>query len=194
MTDLPFEEGRELVGRILSKSIIEDDYGLLAEVVESHMSLCTALKEKNATIRKLQHMLFGAPTEKASTIIPELKKMANPIKNEEPTGHGRNGASSYTGARKETLFHPFLKKGDLCPECQKGKVYMLATPSVLVRITGMAPLGANLYERQQLRCNLCGEVFVADAPEGVGHEKYDETAASMVGLLKYGAGMPFNRI
>jgi hypothetical protein len=71
---------------------------------------------------------------------------------------------------------------------------MLATPSVLVRITGMAPLGANLYERQQLRCNLCGEVFVADAPEGVGHEKYDETAASMVGLLKYGAGMPFNRI
>ena len=32
------------------------------------------------------------------------------------------------------------------------------------------------------------------APEGVGPEKYDATATSMVGLLKYGAGLPFNRI
>ena len=78
MTDLPREKGRELVGRILSKSIIEDDYGLLADVVESHISLCTALKEKNATIRKLQHMLFGAPTEKASTIIPGLRRWPVP--------------------------------------------------------------------------------------------------------------------
>jgi len=29
---------------------------------------------------------------------------------------------------------------------------------------------------------------------GVGPEKYDATATSMVGLLKYGAGLPFNRI
>src|SRR5690242_10592529 len=41
---------------------------------------------------------------------------------------------------------------------------------------------------------LCGEVFTAEAPEGVGQEKYDETATSMVGLLKYGCGLPFYRI
>ena len=58
----------------------------------------------------------------------------------------------------------------------------------------MAPLSATVYEQEKLRCNLCGEVFTAAAPEGVGEEKYDETAASMVGLLKYGAGLPFNRI
>ena len=28
----------------------------------------------------------------------------------------------------------------------------------------------------------------------MGNEKYDETAASMIGMLKYGAGLPFNRI
>ena len=67
-------------------------------------------------------------------------------------------------------------------------------PAVLVRIRGMAPLGATLYERERLRCNLCGEVFTAAAPEGVGEEKYDETAAAMIGLLKYGSGLPFNRI
>lgn len=109
-------------------------------------------------------------------------------------GHGRNGAAAYTGAKKIPVPHATLHGGDACPGCHDGKVYPLSIPSVLVRITGMAPLGANLYECEQVRCNLCGEVFTAPAPEGVGNEKYDETAAGMIGLLKYGAGMPFNRI
>lgn len=56
------------------------------------------------------------------------------------------------------------------------------------------PLGATVWDCERLRCNLCGEVYTAKAPEGVGDKKYDETATSMVGLLKYGCGMPFNRI
>lgn len=74
------------------------------------------------------------------------------------------------------------------------KVYPLSLPSTLVRITGMAPHAAKVYECEQLRCNLCGEVFKAEAPAGVGNEKYDESASSMIGMLKYGAGIPFNRI
>ena len=58
----------------------------------------------------------------------------------------------------------------------------------------MAPLGATIWECEKLRCNLCGEVFTAKAPEEVGDQKYDETATAMVGLLKYGSGLPFNRI
>ena len=58
----------------------------------------------------------------------------------------------------------------------------------------MAPLGATVYECERWRCNLCGEVFTAPAPEGVGPAKYDATATSMVGLLKYGCGLPFHRI
>jgi transposase len=58
----------------------------------------------------------------------------------------------------------------------------------------MAPLSATVYTCDRLRCNLCGEVFTAPAPVGVGTEKYDATATSMVGLVKYGAGLPFNRI
>ncbi|MEJ0005993.1 MAG: transposase [Steroidobacteraceae bacterium] len=63
-----------------------------------------------------------------------------------------------------------------------------------MRITGMAPLTATVYSCERLRCNLCGEVFTAPAPAGVGKEKCDASATSMVGLLKYGAGLPFNRI
>ena len=59
---------------------------------------------------------------------------------------------------------------------------------------GQAPLAATVYELEKLRCNLCGEVFTAEAPEGVGAEKYDETAASMIALLKYGSGLPFYRL
>ena len=51
-----------------------------------------------------------------------------------------------------------------------------------------------MYELDRLRCNLCGEVFTAQEPEGVGPEKYDETTAAMIALLKYGSGMPFYRL
>jgi len=37
-------------------------------------------------------------------------------------------------------------------------------------------------------------VFTAQEPEGVGPDKYDETAAAMIAQLKYGAGTPFNRL
>jgi transposase len=51
-----------------------------------------------------------------------------------------------------------------------------------------------VYELERLRCNLCGEVLTASPPPGVGSKKYDETAAAMIGLLKYGCGLPFNRV
>jgi hypothetical protein len=70
----------------------------------------------------------------------------------------------------------------------------MAEPAVLVRVLGMAPLSAKVYEQERLRCNLCGEISTAPAPDGVGSEKYDETAAAMVGTVKYGAGLPFNRL
>jgi len=52
---------------------------------------------------------------------------------------------------------------------------------------------AKVYELQRLRCSLCGKVFTAQVPQDVGADKYDITVASMIGLLKYGTGMPFNR-
>jgi transposase len=63
-----------------------------------------------------------------------------------------------------------------------------------VRIQGLPPLPATVYELEKLRCNLCGTVFTAQAPEGIGQKKYDETAVSMIGCLKYGAGFPFHRL
>jgi hypothetical protein len=67
-------------------------------------------------------------------------------------------------------------------------------PRLIVRITGNAPLSGTIYQLQRLRCNLCGEIFTATAPDGVGEEKYDANAQAVIALLKYGSGMPFYRI
>jgi hypothetical protein len=51
-----------------------------------------------------------------------------------------------------------------------------------------------VYELQKLRCNLCGQIFTAATPPGVGPDKYDAESAAMIALLKYGSGLPFNRL
>ena len=108
-------------------------------------------------------------------------------------GHGRLGVDNYPGAKKIKLTHPTLKAGDPCLKCPKGRVYP-SPPIRLVRINGLAPLLASVYVLEQLRCNLCGERFTAPAPEGIGEERFDETATVMIGMLKYGTGVPCNRI
>lgn len=185
--------------------LCETDHQALLQAVQTLTFLTQELQAKGTSLERLRRMLFGAPTEKTSQVLDDTTSGADAGQSGErgegpaaarpkAPGHGRNGAAAYSGAEKIRVPHHNLHGGDACPQCQKGKVYGMSLPSVLVRITGMAPLGAKVYECEQLRCNLCGEVFKADAPAGVGNEKYDETAPSMIGMLKYGAGMPFNRI
>ena len=109
-------------------------------------------------------------------------------------GHGRNGADAFRGAEKVKIAHQELKSGDRCPDCTRGNVYEQKEAKVLVRIVGQAPLAATVYELERLRCNACGQVFTAQEPEDIGPEKYDETAAAMIAQLKYGSGVPFNRL
>jgi transposase len=137
--------------------------------------------------------------EKTSAVLPNAagakpeegtdKNKKSPLK-----GHGRNGAADYTGATKVAISHAELKSGDLCPGCEKGKVYAQKEPKPLVRIIGQAPLAATVYELERLRCNGCGQVFTAQEPEDIGPEKYDATTSAMIAQLKYGSGVPFYRL
>ena len=109
-----------------------------------------------------------------------------------PPGHGRYGADDYPGAHQVHVSHPELSPGDHCPKCTAGTVYK-HKPMVFVRFVGQAPFHATVYHLQRLRCNLCDAIFTAPAPEDMGDTKYNHTVASMIGLLKYGSGLPFNR-
>jgi len=108
-------------------------------------------------------------------------------------GHGRHGAEAYSGCAQVAVPHGWLHTGDPCPNCGNGKVYAHTPPKPLVRLVGQAPVSGTVYELQQLRCRLCDAVFTAEAPEGIGDEKYDATAVSMMALLRYGLGMALNR-
>ena len=108
-------------------------------------------------------------------------------------GHGRNGADAYRGAERIDVPHPSLTRRRRLSRLRRGTVYDKA-PGVVVRITGQPPLAAKIYQLQKLRCHLCGQVFTAVAPAEAGDRKYDATAGSMIGLLKYGSGLPFNRL
>src|SRR5271156_88314 len=170
----------------------------LDQIIErgTHAPLSESESEK---LKSALHALAGMlpqprTTEKTKNVLEQSAALAPENEPEPVKGHGRNGASSYTGAKKVAVPHPALHTGDACPGCEKGKVYPQKEPRTLVRVVGQAPLAATVYELDRLRCNLCGEVFTAPEPEGIGPEKYDETTAAMIALLKYGSGMPFYRL
>ena len=180
----------------------DEEHATLTGIVDTVALMQAELQCKDASLERLRRMIFGATTESTRNVLGE-KRAAPPAAaatDEVPAprpkapGHGRNAAAAYTGAEQVTVAHPDLHSGEACPGCESGKLYPQNAPKKLVRITGVAPLSATVYACDRLRCNLCGEVFTAPAPAGVGDEKYDATATSMVGLLKYGAGLPFNRI
>ncbi len=206
--ELKLDELQAIVERAKA-SLTEEEHATLAAAVETLAFVTQELETKGTTLARLRQLLFGASTEKTSRVVGEAPtdaaraasapaqgagSEATPSEKSKAPGHGRNGAVAYRGAEKVAVAHSSVHRGDGCPGCTKGKVYPMLEPAQLLRVRGMAPLRATVYELRRLRCNLCGEVFTAQAPAGVGEEKYDETAASMIGLLKYGAGLPFNRI
>ncbi len=215
--ELRLEELEAIVERAAAVLSVEERETLTA-ALETLAVLTRELEAKGASIQRLRRLLFGARTEKTSRVVGETAPHADGTGPGESagagparprsgaadrgagegsarrTGHGRNGAAAYRGAERVRVPHGTLHHGDRCPGCARGKVYAQPKPEVRVRVLGMAPLRATLYELERLRCNACGDVFAAAAPPGVGPEKYDETAASMIGLLKYGCGLPFHRL
>ena len=205
----------ELLERAASNTLREEDTELMRQIFDSYVQFFEIVGNKNTTIARLRKLLFGASTEKTKNIVgntpdsedtdasPGDDACGEPAGTDDdtapdedasqrPAGHGRYAAADYAGADQVDVQHPTLAAGDACPECQQGTLYQ-KTPNVLVRFVGQAPLQATVYRMQKLRCHVCGKVFTAPVPEGVA-AKYDHTVASMIGLLKYGSGLPFNRL
>jgi len=180
--DVNLDELDRMLDGARQAPLSESDHGKLKEAL--HALAAMLVRERN--------------NEKTSAVVekPEDSQAGTQPDNNmpPPPGHGRKGAEAFGGAWKVDIKHQKLTHGDRCPECGKGNVYWQKEPKVLVRIFGQAPLAATVYSLERLRCGACGHVFTAQEPEGLGPEKYDETAAAMIAQLKYGAGTPFNRL
>jgi transposase len=201
--ELTVQEVEALIERMQQESLIKPDYPILMAIVRNYFTLDQMHQEQSHTLLRFVNRLFGHHTEKAKEVLkdPCPEQPSSPSSSAEsespkkkPKGHGRNGASAYEGAQKVWVPHPCYKTGDRCPLCPQGKLYPFWEPGVEVRMVGRAPLEATVYELEKLRCHLCGKIFTAQVPEEAGQDKYDETAGAMVALLKYGNGLPFNRL
>jgi hypothetical protein len=188
------EELAAILERAATTSLAPTDVETLRAAIETLALITRELERKGTSLERVRRLLFGARTETTDAVLGDKPARGAGRKHgKRKKGHGRHGASAYPSAERVQVPHAHLAPGARCPDCGKGKIY--PTPPVqLVRVTGMAPLHATVYELARLRCNLCGTVHGAEPPEGVGPEKYDATAASMIGLLKYGTGMPFHRL
>lgn len=211
--EVELKELEAILERALEAPLPREDHEKLKGAVDTLAFLTHELETKGTSIQRLRRLIFGSGTETTRRVLgeaaggaggdassaegatgtPATTSGGNEEKAKRP-GHGRNGAVAYRGAEKVTVVHESLTHGVACPACDRGKVYTQPRPAPLLRVKGMAPLQATVYELERLRCNLCGLLFTANPPEGVGTAKYDETAAAMIGLLKYGCGLPFYRL
>lgn len=194
-----------------AESLAEEDYLKICGVLESYRHVLQLIENKNTTLARLRKLLFGASTEKTAEVVG--RDSATSSGNQYPAtagaggsspagvekrpkkpGHGRNGADRYAGASRVKVRHASLEPGDPCPKCTAGTAYLMAKPGTLVRFIGQPPLAVTIYELEKLRCNLCGEIFTAEAPAEARGEKYDASAVSIIAMLRYGLGFPFNRL
>jgi transposase len=206
VVEVNFEELTALLERARQGPLGEEDCQRVEAAIDALRYLIEKIGEKDTTISRLRALLAKPSTEKTSKVLEQAGLPTPPSRSSPPPsakesdrpqkkpGHGRNGAEAYRGAKRIKIAHASLKPGDGCPECEKGKVYRQKDPALRIRVVGQAPLQATVYELERLRCNLCGVLFEAEAPEGVGEQKYDESAAAMIGVLKYGSGVPFYRL
>lgn len=183
-------EAEALLARVKDSTLNQDDYELIKEFVDTLMLLDQAITEKNSSIKRLLKMIFGYKTEKTQNIKTGQKKKKGKKK---VKGHGKNSADDYEGAERIQVPHSTLQHCDPCPACDDGKLYR-QLPGVVVRIKGAPPLQATVYEQEKLRCNVCEKIFTAGLPANAGTKKYDETASTMLAVLRYGSGLPLNRI
>src|SRR5713101_6339211 len=182
--DVNLDELDQVLDGARQEPLSEADYDKLKGALHALAAMLAPprnTEKTSAVLKNLEGLETGAGTQ------PDVHSPPAP-------GHGRNGAEAFGGARKVEIAHPKVTHGGRCPECGKGNVYGQKEPKVLVRIVGQAPLAATVYSLERLRCGACGQVFTAQEPEGVGLEKYDETAAAMIAQLKYGSGTPFYRL
>ena len=204
------DELEAILQRAEARQFNDKDYETAKTVLRSYVHLLDLLKDEKVKVGRLRKLLFGASTEKTDSVLGEQPESESKSKSENDSassdenesqetpkpprpGHGRNGADAFRGGDQVEVPHESLQPGDACPECGDGTLYA-SKPGVLVRIVARPPLHSTVYRLQKLRCHLCGRVFKAKPPKEAGDEKYDATARSMIALLKYGTGMPFNRL
>jgi len=192
--DLPLASCSVLSNGPKAGALSETDCATLKSAVDTLAFLTQELSAKGTTIERLRKMLFGASTEKTSQVIDDdrpplvaLRPQGWRVRTQEPrvtvarTSRSDRGMAAMV--RRRTLVPPRSRcRTPVCtaamPAPNARREGLLAFGSaVLVRIVGMAPLSATVYEAGAACAATCVARSSRPGPEGVGSEKYDENGS-----------------
>jgi len=193
------------------------DFELVKALCESFVQLTKLVRAQGTTLARLRRLCGTAASEKMATVLAKDQvgtdggdadaggapaavsaaagPAAPPPPRQRPKGHGRVPVEDYAHATHIAVAHDAEHRpGQPCPACTCGKLYPVAEPGRFLRIFGQAALTAVCWDCERVRCGACGAVYTAPAPPAAQGPKYDETAASMMALMRYGTGVPLNRL
>jgi hypothetical protein len=204
--------------------ITKADHECLKSLVGTLLEVTRLARQRGATIARLRRMLGQTSSEKKANVVgantaaapasdggpapsgqdesvadsPSGKPKdtpANDTGGDKPRrkGHGRIPGSAYA-SESIAVPHPTLCAGQPRPACAHGTLYTMNKPASCVRVFGQTPLVALRWDCACLRCSGCGQVFTAPLPKEARGPKYSESAASMMIVLRYGMGVPLNRL
>ena len=142
------------------KNLDPEDFTFVSGLVGTVLFLSGIVEKKSSAIARLLRWMFGFKTESSKRIFNEEPVDACRPEQPRSKGHGRNAADGYPGARRVPVSNPDLKAGDRCPECLKGKLYLLDPGTAYTLFRNGSDSGLDLSSReaavQPLRANLHG--------------------------------------
>lgn len=218
------DELEALSARIAERKLEPDDWQRLHQYLVMLLKLTRVLEQGRVRMRKLLRILFGKRTEKdkpdsdkpakdpnspppaspsAGAGKPDTGSAAtgsgSPVvadsekENASSKGHGRHPASAYENAREILCPVCGNKAGDRCPACGKGTLRN-KEDEIVIRIKGSAPVTAEKYRIEKLRCDTCGLIWKGKLPDEAGEDKYQASAKVSIVMMKYASGLPFYRL
>ena len=211
--EIDYEELMAIIDSTRTKALSNKHRETLKTAVDTLARLQQEVAS-GAGIRDLRR-LFGWPSEKARTLLAPKDDDGKEDDGKEDDGKeddsdenrtteqkkrkkrttGRRSADEYTAANVRKVHDESLEHKGPCPdEFCDGIIYRLIEPKKLLRITGQAMLMATLYQLERHRCNICGTIYTAQAPDECGDQKYDQSVPAVIALLRYGFGFPHFRL
>src|SRR3974377_2612448 len=120
---------------------LEERDGIIDGALRAPLSESDGRKLKAALHAMAERLVRQRTTEKAKAVLPKPQNLsrsesAGDTHDAEPggKGHGRNGASTFTGAERVTVRPETLQPGDPSHECGSAEAYREKEPKTLVRI------------------------------------------------------------
>jgi hypothetical protein len=123
-------------------------------------------------------------TEKTKTVLEQSETPASENDSEPPSdktpGHGRNGFRPTLALRKLSFRIRSYMPANHVRVVKKAKSIRRKNLRLWSGSWDNRRWRQRCTKLDRLRCHLCGEVFTAQEPEGVGPGKYDETTAAII--------------